>query len=830
MHELHHRAGWPSVREMASEVGCSHTTVWAAFCQPRVPRWGLLELIVEALGGDVATFHDLWLAATGQATSPIPPRPPRELPADVVAFTGRGEHMAALDALLARAGPALAVATISGTAGVGKTALALHWAHRVAARFPDGQLYVNLRGYEPSQPVHAAEALEALLRALGERSSGIPYGLADRAARYRTLVADRRMLIVLDNVYSVEQVRELLPGSPTCFVVVTSRDTLPALVARHGATRVDLDLLPAGEAHALLGTLIGARVAAQPQPAAQLVQLCARLPLALRLAAELAAARPRAGLADLVDELADESRRLDLLAAGDDDYTAVRAVFSWSLRQLQPSAARAFTLLGLHPGADIDADALAALTGTDRAEARRISDALVRANLLSDVVADRFSMHDLLHAYAAEQAARLAPDERRAALARLRKCYLVAARAATAAARRTSGPDSAPASEPAEPVAFPSAEAGLAWLDAERANLLAVAGTGTPSDDGYAVALSATLAGYLDAHSHYHEALTLHELACAAATAAGDQLATGRAWERLGTVRRRLGGYHAAIECYQRALAVQHECGDRSGAAVTRHGLGIACLRLGRTAEAVGHVRVALDTYRDTGDEAGTGAALYALSLAESISGRYPAAREYGQQALAVLREVGDRTGEGRTLNNLGLLAQRQGDSAGACDYFSQALRIARDVGNRTGEAVALANLGDLDLATGAIASGRERFTAALSLSRNLGYRVGQADALRGLGVAAGRSGRVEEALANLSDALAICAELGEHDTRVHVLLDLGDLLRDSGQRSAAAQRYREALELAEVAGDPYTRGQATERIEALQGSVTTQSTQDIAD
>ena len=349
LHELHHRAGWPSLRDMAREVGCSHTTVSGAFAGPKVPRWGLLELIVETLHGDVERFHQLWVATSGEAPPPaqMPARSevPRQLPTDVAGFTGRDDQVAGLDRLLAdpaaATGPVV-ISAVSGTAGVGKTALAVHWAHRVADRFPDGQLYVNLRGYDPDRPMTPAEALEGFVRALQPDGAAIPPDLPGRAARFRTLLTDRRMLVLLDNAHSAAQVRDLLPGTGSCLVLVTSRDTLPGLVVRHGAVRVNLDLLSPEESVDLLRTLLRERVDAEPGPAVALAQRCARLPLALRIAAELALTRPRTSLADLVAELGDESRRLDLLAAGDDEYTAVRTVFSWSCNNLRAGAGPAF--------------------------------------------------------------------------------------------------------------------------------------------------------------------------------------------------------------------------------------------------------------------------------------------------------------------------------------------------------------------------------------------------------------------------------------------------------------------------------------------------------
>jgi DNA-binding SARP family transcriptional activator len=379
------------------------------------PGPGLREVHAAVLRGD--------LRQAVRPTQPLPVRHgdkrvlkrravPAQLPADVAAFTGRQEELSQLDTLLlttqqAATGtqPAVTVAALSGTAGVGKTALAIRWAHRARSRFPDGQLYVDLRGYDPEQPVPPADALAGFLDALGVPGQDMPRSVNDRAARYRTETAGRRMLVLLDNAASVDQIRPLLPGAATCFVLVTSRHSLPGLVARHGAVRLDLDLLPLADALALLGTLLPGRVSAEPGAAATLAEQCARLPLALRVAAELAAARPAATLSQIVAELADQRRRLDLLDAGGDPYTAVRTVFSWSYRNLPATAAEAFLLLGTHPVTDLDPPQAAEVIRTSVDGARQVLDLLASVHLIQHTPprpadTDRYRMHDLLRAYA----------------------------------------------------------------------------------------------------------------------------------------------------------------------------------------------------------------------------------------------------------------------------------------------------------------------------------------------------------------------------------------------------------------------------------------------
>jgi DNA-binding SARP family transcriptional activator len=410
----------------------------------------LRRLLAEAVGSEpgpeLQAVHQAILRGEltpQRATTHVPARRvPAQLPADVPAFTGRQAELATLDNLLAGTGghrdtaprssagtqpaaatppatpPAAAVqpaagsrpaagarppgsvliCALSGTAGVGKTALAIHWAHRVRARYPDGQLYLDLRGYDADQPVDPAAALARFLLALGVPERDIPRSLDERAARYRTELAGRHVLIVLDNAEAVEQVRPLLPGTPSCLVLVTSRDSLGGLVALHGAHRVELDLLPLPDALALLRRLLGSgRLDAEPDTAVTLANRCARLPLALRVAAELTLDRPGASLAELAAELDDEQHRLDVLDSGGDPRAAVRTVFSWSYQRLPAEAGQAFQQLGLHPGPEFDASALA---GTGTREAAHTLRLLARSHLIHPTGAGRYGMHDLLRAYA----------------------------------------------------------------------------------------------------------------------------------------------------------------------------------------------------------------------------------------------------------------------------------------------------------------------------------------------------------------------------------------------------------------------------------------------
>jgi DNA-binding SARP family transcriptional activator/Tfp pilus assembly protein PilF len=748
------------------------------------------HLLMDALGAEpgaeLRDLHQRILAGDPllEAASPASamtggagPSVPRQLPAPVAHFAGRSEQLAALTRLLdrpagsraqgARAPEAIVISAIGGTAGVGKTALAVHWAHQVADRFPDGQLYVNLRGYDPGQPVPATEALSGFLRALGVPGQDIAATETDRAAQYRSLTADRRLLVVLDNASEVEQVRPLLPGSPACMVVVTSRDSLAGLVARDGAQRMDLDLLPAGDALGLLRVMIGTRVDADPGAAEMLADRCCRLPLALRVAAELAAARPAVSLAELARELTDQQRRLDLLDAGGDPRTAVRAVFSWSYRHLDDDAARAFRLLGLHPGPDLDFHAADALTGAGLENARRMLDRLARAHLIQHVTPGRYGMHDLLRAYAGQLAASEATDqERRAALSRLFDYYLHTA--ATAAdtlypregRHRSQVP---PPDGPVQPASEPGTPAtARRWLDAERATLVSVAVyTADHGWPGHATGLAAALSRYLDTGSHYAEAVTIHASASKAARQAGDRAAEASALNGLGLVDSRQGRHEQAAGHFEMALALCRQTGDRTGEIRALVNLGLVDSRQGRHEQAAGHFEMALALCRQTGDGTGEIRALVNLGLADLRGARHKQAADHLEEALALCREAGDLTPRGYALTTLGLLHTGEGRYQQAAEYHQQALTLFRQVGDRSGEANTLNGLGELFLAVGRPADCRAHHTMALGEARDIGDRYEQARAYDGLARACYAEGAGEEAERYWKQALTIYTQLG---------------------------------------------------------------------
>jgi DNA-binding SARP family transcriptional activator/Flp pilus assembly protein TadD len=741
---------------------------------------------------------------------------PRQLPGTVTNFVGRAAEMAVLDELLDRAGQeapgAIVISAIGGTAGVGKTALAVHWAHQVAERFPDGQLYVNLRGYDPAQPVTSADALAGFLRSLGMGDQDVPEEEAERAARYRSLLAGQRMLVVLDNAGSAEQVRPLLPGDPHCPVLVTSRDALTGLVARDGARRLDLDLLPLEDAVGLLRALIGGRVDADTDAAVALASQCCRLPLALRVAAEMAAVRPAVPLAELAGELADQQRRLDLLDAGGDARSAARAVFSWSYRHLDADAGRAFRLLGLHPGPDFDRHAVAALTDDTVEQADRLLEQLARAHLTQPAGLGRYGMHDLLRGYARGlTAARDSEEERRAALARLLDYYLHAAAAAMDTIRpaeRHRRPHIVPSRTPVPPVTNP--DAALAWLDAQRSCLVAAviyaAADGWP---GHASRLAATLFRYLDNGGHFSEATTIHTHARLASRYAGDRTAEATALVNLASVDLRRGRFQQASDQLQSALALFRASGDQAGQARALGNLGIADMLTGRYEHATAHLRQALPLLHETGDRSGEAGTLGHLGTVCLRQGRYQQAANYHRQALAICRTSGDESGEAYAIGHLGTVCLQQGRYQQAAGHLRQALGLFRQTGDQAGEAQALALLGDSDLRQGRYQQAAGHLRQALGLFRQTGDQPGEAQALALLGDSDLRQGRYQQAAGHLRQALGLFRQTGDQAGEATALNGLGAVSLATGRTAEGRVQYAAALVLADQIGEAYERARA---------------------
>jgi tetratricopeptide (TPR) repeat protein len=736
--------------------------------------------------------------AGGQRGAANSPPVPSQLPADVPVFTGRTSELAELDRLLQhRTGSAaIVISAVSGTAGVGKTALALHWAHQVAACFPDGQLYVNLRGYDPDQPVLAAEALAGFLRALGVPGEDVPFDVAERAAAFRSRLAGRRMLVVLDNAAEVEQVRPLLPGGPPCVAVVTSRDSLAGLVALHGACRVDLDLMPEADALSLLRALVGDRVDAEPDAAVTLVAQCARLPLALRVAAQLTAAIPGATLARLTAELADEHDRLARLVADGDQRAAVTSVFSWSYRRLPADAAQLFRRLGLHPGPDFDAYAVAALTDTPLDRTGQLLDLLARAHLVQPAGPGRYGLHDLLRAYAASLvAAEDGADLPRAAQTALLDHYLGTAAAAMDTlypAERRRRPTVPRPATPLPPMTDQAT--AKAWLDAERATLAACVHTAADGWPSQATALAGTLFRYLDVGGHHPEALTIHAQATQAARRTGNPAAEAHALTNLGAVHHRQARYEAAAAHYQQALALLSGTGDRPAEARALTNLGNLYWLQGQHEPAAEMHQRALDVARETGDRASELYALNNLALARQAQTRHDEAAQLHQRALDLAEQTGNGVGEAIALLGLGEVALQASRYEAATGYYQRAHTLHQETGDRDGVARALTKLGEIFFRQGRYRQAAEHHEQALRLSQETGDRAGEADALNGLGESLHAAGDSEQAAARHAAALAVAEAVGESNQQARAHHGLGHTRAADGRIDQARWHWQQAL------------------------------------
>ncbi|MEN3356833.1 MAG: hypothetical protein V7637_815 [Mycobacteriales bacterium] len=673
--------------------------------------------------------------AGAPAVAPVAGHRPAQLPRDAGGFIGRRAELDALDAALAEAGrdpAATVISTISGTAGVGKTALAVHWAHLVRARFPDGQLYVDLRGFGPGRRVVApAEAIRGLLHGLGVPAARMPPDLDAQAALYRSVLADRRMLVLLDNARDAEQVRPLLPGAPGSLVVVTSRDRLSPLVA-DGAHPVDLDLLTATEARAVLVRRLGAeRVAAEPAAAEQVIVRCARLPLALTIAAArvLQSGFP---LATVAAELAEAQGRLEALAAGG-PVGEVRAAFSWSYDALTPAAARMFRLIGPLPGPDVAVAAAASIADRPLPDAQRLLAELARASLVTEHAPGRYACHDLLRAYAADLSRAVDTEpERRAATGRLLDFYVRTACAADRLLKPYRDPPPhlaapAAASAPVEGCAPAEVFAGhadaMAWLVAEHTVLLhALRQAVDGGFDASAWQLAWALDTFLFRRGHWHDLATAWRVAELAADRLGDTEAQVHARRRLGYGCTLTGRYADAYVHYQHALDHYVRTGQLVGQAFTHHNMATLRTQEGRHEEQLGHAQQALALFRAAGHDRGCALTLIQISWYHALSGNHGEALVHRRQALVVLQRLGDRDTEAHTWDILGYAHQHLGDHAQAVDSYQHALALFNDAGDRYNKADTLSRVGDSWHAAGDLAAARAAWRQALDILTELDH------------------------------------------------------------------------------------------------------------
>jgi DNA-binding SARP family transcriptional activator/tetratricopeptide (TPR) repeat protein len=713
--------------------------------------------------------------ATGSATNSAIPA---QLPSPVDGFVGRDAQLAQLDAFLAgvntasaqRGGaPTLIIAAIGGTAGVGKTSLAVHWGQRVRHQFPDGQLHLDLRGYSTSPPVQPGQALAQFLHALGVPAERVPPDVDEAAAMYRTLVADRRMLIVLDNAASPDQVRPLLPGSPRCLVVVTSRDRLGGLIVSEGARLLALDVLPPEGAHALLETIIGAgRTAAEPDAVAALAQACGYLPLALRIAAANLAMRPQSSIAGYAAELR-EGNRLAALRVDGDEQSAVRAAFDLSYATLKPDERCVFRRLALMPGPDADVAVAATLADVERTQARRILGRLVDRHLVRETAIGRFALHDLLRLYARS----LADGEDGAtvvdaALDRLYAHY-VGATEATAnllyreTIRLPAAAGNAPAASP-----FGDHIEALAWLDAERANLVALvhaAAEHGPRPAGWR--LADNLRGYFYLRRP-----------------AAD-------WLSVGTNALRAAEGHPAPQ------------------ASAHLSLGVAYNTQGNRDLAIDHFTSALALTQVSGWLEGQAAALNNLGTVHSQTGHHRAAADWFAKAVRVHERAGRPLGQAIAVDNMGIVHRELGEPEAAADLHRQAIALHKATEFPFGHATAQMNLGAAYFDLGRLDESEAQYVEAHALHRQTGNRDREAICLYGLAEVHCAAGRHEQALELARDALAVARDIADRRTEANAAITLGTIYGRLDRHRPALEHHRHALQLARQTDSRYIRARA---------------------
>ena len=665
----------------------------------------------------------------GPATAPAPPPViPHELPADIPDFTGHEAKFERLLAAFTQAGRASpTVLTVHGVGGVGKSTLAIHAAHQLAAQFPDGQLYLNLQGATAGlRPLDPVDALARLLRALGLEGREIPAEVDEAAARFRSRVAGRRILLVLDDAISASQVRPLLPASPTCAALITSRQVLATV---DGASHVHLDLLPAEHAIRLLGGLAGVdRLAVEPQAAADLARQCDYLPLALRIAGARLAARPSWPVGALAERLGDERTRLDELESDD---LAVRSCFQVSYRALRTSeddrdrtAARLFRLLGLHRGPEVSTWTAAALLDTPPEVAETALERLVDAQLLKAAGSSRYAMHGLLLLFAREQASHDEPEaERRAALQRMLDCYLATMQRAQQVLQ-PGDPGGAHWQVAAPTPSLHNWSAALAWFEKERANLLAAAheaAQGPTPMPRFVVRLAEVMYWFLVVRMNWPEMESINRLALHAARRDGDLRGRAVALNDLGYAHLGMGRLDRAIAYLERSRDLFVELRDEHWEAISSVGQAVAYREQGELGRTVDCLKQSLPRLQEAGDPVTEGGALGVLGLAYCDQGRFDEAIDCLEQSLRIRSGIQNPLSEAMTLTNLGEIHDRAGHSQTAVEFYERGLRIYRDIGDRRREAESLLHVGQVRDALGQQERARACWHGAQAIFKELG-------------------------------------------------------------------------------------------------------------
>jgi tetratricopeptide (TPR) repeat protein/transcriptional regulator with XRE-family HTH domain len=753
----------------------------------------LLAGALNLQGPDRTAFET---AARGRGAADGTAAATRTLPRDVASFTGRAAELRQI----ADADGAGGIFTIGGMAGVGKTAFAVHAAHQLAPRFPDGQVFLPLHGHTPGQrPVQPADALASLLQTIGVAPQQIPPSLEARTGLWRDHLAGKRLLLLLDDAVGSDQVRPLLPGTPATMVLITSRRHLSAL---EDARAVSLDTLPPEEAAALLVRLAGRPGLDASDPAvAEITRLCGCLPLAVGMLARQLYHHPAWSAADLAADVAAARDRLEAMHAED---LSVAAAFGRSYQDLTTGEQRMFRRLGLHPGTDLDAYAASALAGVSLAAARRDLESLYDHYLLTEPARGRYRFHDLIREHARVLAAADPPAERDAAAGRLLDYYVHTARAASRHLSSRTASSTPAVTPPADARHLAGRDDALSWLGAERLNLHAAVGyaaaCGRP---GHAAAIPAAMHEFLRGQGHWDEAAALHQAALQAAHDAGNQLAEARALTDLGDIQFLTDEYPEATASLTRALELHRRLGDRLGEASALTSLGTVQQATGDCPAAAASLTRALDLYRSLGDRPGEASALTSLGTVQQATGDCPAAITSLTRALDLYRGLGSQLGEAGALTALGTVQYLMGEYRPAAASQEQALDLYRRLGERLGEANALTGLSTVQYLTGDHAPATASLTRALDLYRDLGDRSGEAEALLNIAEMTLASAAPAEARSYYEQALQIATRIAAPGEEARALEGIGLCCIDDGHPEEGARLLRQALSIYQRIGSP---------------------------
>ncbi|HET9170651.1 MAG TPA: tetratricopeptide repeat protein [Actinospica sp.] len=821
--ELRAWAGQPSYRTLARRVGplmrpaqtVPASTVADAFkAGRRRLDIDLVVAIVRALGVDeagVARWRAACIAAHAGAKTGGPVGVFRQLPADLATFTGRTRELARLlDATAGREGPGprtVVISAIEGMAGIGKTQLAVHTAHELvrAGRYADVQLYVNLRGFDAElPPADAGAVLDGFLRQLGVAAAQIPDGLDERAAMFRDRLQGKDALILLDNAADDRQVRDLIPASPTCLVLITSRRTLAGL---EGASLHPLDVFSRSDGLDLLATIAGAeRVDAEPAAAERIIEACGHLPLAISLAASRLRSRPAWRLADLADRIG--AATLDTASIGG---RSLRAVLDLSLEGLPEQLRDFLRALGLFPGDDFAAPAAAALADVSVGSARRMLEALQDEYLLQQKTPGRYQFHDLLRIYVRELSADgSAAAANLSALTRLADRFRYAAAVAMDSIEpRTRERRPSVAQPGAEAVEFAEPAEALDWMRTELPNLLAVAECAASHElTEHVSQLSHIVWRYLYDHGHHQDALALHTLAVAATRASGDRRGLANALRFSGLIYERLGRFSEALAAFEQA---REACQDPSDLAAILEGLGNLNVLIGEYPRAVTYFEEALALWESQGHMLGVGNDLGNLGIISFRLGRYDAARDYLARALVIHQERGYPASQAQAIIWLGIICERTGEYARASEHLDRALELADVHDMPVFEADILEVRGRVRSAQGRGEPALADLLHSLDMRRQHVNQPNLCDSLMALGAHHLRYGEWKSALDFLHQALEAAERVGMPVTQSEALTGLGEAAAALGDTAAALDHHRRALKIAQDVGDPYHLARARE-------------------